>query len=1361
MVYSAPMSGDRYDPESFKQGQAYLDSAIDEEEKRRKQQADLEKERQAQEQQIKATTDPKTGEPLPSQETKDPKQFGLKENATELGNAVKGGLVDVANSIAGAVQKPFDPRFYQTDDGTYKPPWVPFSDPPITRTVWGQFLRGAVEFGGLAALTRKASGIGAKVFKPAAGPLNYIAKGPKITPATTTSGKAANLAKNLVHSAVVGAVSDPLSNQTSQSTMVENLKKLKPEWSDALQAFSPAENATPLQRTIIGTFEGLGIGPVADIIFEGAQGALKLAIPSKPKASQLPVDPDLKKLMQNDAIKSIDAAKVASLKKQDLEITRAAQEQAERDFLKNPLDNKKFANLSPEEQFNLKVKVATRQKRQSWLDQYTTYDPEKRARVQANNETEVAMKRLQDEFDDPTKPQEFDGYINDGGDSTQGRAFSNVASAVDTLRDVHQIKTEWTQSQGTPRSPLTEVEIERITSVPGGVKTISQEMLDRLSNDPAYQELVTNLRANGKAPDQFFNQIYEETSQALAGRKVFDLTDDELKEFYGGDVLKGNNPNKVQGVEFYSIDDHLKTNVMLSLLEREMRDLARVAKSVENEVDITAKDGIYDRIEKRWMAFQMGLKQSRYMRSIALSELKVRPTDVQVRLNEIKTSVQEGTTMIREALDGDKTDDLLRLITDAYSTVDNIQSWDDLDNLMRKTLRGYKDETRTVQGMRAREMGATMVHSVLSGGKTPMRQTIGNTLITTLRPIETALGATGSYLRGDDRVMRTAFAQLHSMQEALGDSWKLFRQNLSSNFRGEGVPDLQTIATSYTTSVNDAEFEMVKAWVDSNRGESERALFAQVSMLRGLNKNPFLTWSSKVMAATDIAFQHIIGRMRLKEVAFNKAYDLVQSQSLTMDDAAMSRLVHEYEKTLHSEVFDADGSLKDQLAQRSFKEVAMTGDLPPMLANIETALQQSPWLRPFMLFARTSYNAILLTGKHTPILNRKIKEVHDIYNLPSDHPDLAKYGINNPAEHEAAKALMRGREAMATSIVSMAAFAAVNGQLTGNGPSEKQLRGTWEKLGWQPRSIRIMGKWVSYEPLEPFNMFLSFTADVVDLSKEMGPDWTEKMLDRGKYLLVANIVNKSFMQGLSQLAEITSQTAVGDAQRILAGMVNNQIPLSSLRNDIGKLFNPGMRELSAEFEDSIANRNLWAGELADLPYKRDVLNGKPLKLYDFGTRMWNTVMPFQINMDTTPTRELLFRSLYDVKTTFNTMPSGGELPPKLKSKFQAYMGQQNVESQLTNLFKNPQIIQSIQRMEQERNSGRRDVDPMTYMHNEEISKIMTNAKKQAWVMMTNDTEVSPMIKAQMDRKAVDNFRKNGQYDKVEQYQQILNPPFGK
>ena len=78
---------------------------------------------------------------------------------------------------------------------------------------------------------------------------------------------------------------------------------------------------------------------------------------------------------------------------------------------------------------------------------------------------------------------------------------------------------------------------------------------------------------------------------------------------------------------------------------------------------------------------------------------------------------------------------------------------------------------------------------------------------------------------------------------------------------------------------------------------------------------------------------------------------------------------------------------------------------------------------------------------------------------------------------------------------------------------------------------------------------------------------------------------------------------------VAANLVNNQIPLSSLRNEIGKAFNPGMRELEGSFQEQIRNRNLWAefmvGKDGRLPYRYDIFTGEPLSDWDPMTNMIN------------------------------------------------------------------------------------------------------------------------------------------------------------
>ena len=126
--------------------------------------------------------------------------------------------------------------------------------------------------------------------------------------------------------------------------------------------------------------------------------------------------------------------------------------------------------------------------------------------------------------------------------------------------------------------------------------------------------------------------------------------------------------------------------------------------------------------------------------------------------------------------------------------------------------------------------------------------------------------------------------------------------------------------------------------------------------------------------------------------------------------------------------------------------------------------------------------------------------------------------------------------------------------------------------------------------------------------------------------------------------------------------MNNTLPLSSLRNEIGKVLTPYTRELGSDIASSIRNRNLITEKLASnqLPIKYDMLTGQPIKDHDFVTRMFNAFSPVQLNMDYSPGRQMLFDSGYDLRQSTYYGPDGTNLTnsPRVRSLFQKAIGDQ-------------------------------------------------------------------------------------------------------
>ena len=388
------------------------------------------------------------------------------------------------------------------------------------------------------------------------------------------------------------------------------------------------------------------------------------------------------------------------------------------------------------------------------------------------------------------------------------------------------------------------------------------------------------------------------------------------------------------------------------------------------------------------------------------------------------------------------------------------------------------------------------------------------------------------------------------------------------------------------------------------------------------------------------------------------------------------------------------------------------------------------------------------------MLNNVIKEHTDIFTKSWDDPEMLQYGIKSQADLNVAKATARGRMAIGYSFAAMAGTMALNGTITGNGPPDRQLKTAWMQQGWQPRSFKIGNSYVSYEALEPFNAFFSLAADITDSQKVMGEEWVGNWYGRLAHLIGSNVVNKSFMAGLLQLSDLFT-TEGGDVPRAAANIVNNQIPLAGLRNEIGKVFSPGMRELESGFWQSIGNRNLWADLVTKdqfLPYRYDILSGEKLRDWDPMTRLVNAVLPINVHIGATnETRELLMRSGINLAQTFNSGPNGQLLEnrPDLKSKYQFYMGQQNIEAQLAEVM-TPEIIDSIQRMER----GKKDYEAKDTLHGRVIMPIFRTAKQTAWDLLLQDPQLGGEAQ-QIDTlhslgKLESQFRSEGQYGKEAQ-----------
>ena len=416
-------------------------------------------------------------------------------------------------------------------------------------------------------------------------------------------------------------------------------------------------------------------------------------------------------------------------------------------------------------------------------------------------------------------------------------------------------------------------------------------------------------------------------------------------------------------------------DLVVGSLLKQLRDTGIAGRELKDLVSLDDIDGPAKQIADTMLTALFQTKKSRfvasdYFRSFGAGKTRAQLNDavnnaVKSEMEDVKESIM---SMLKIAKD-DPDDNLLNALFEAFSMMKNVNSLEDFDNWARKILRGGKlDESSPDRtGALVRSLQEMVSHSVLSGPKTPMRALLGTGTATFLRPLQTYLGATLRYpFTGDSATVKASLASMNGMMEAIPEAFDLFFTKLNGYWSG----DLSTIRTRYTEfTKSDYNWEVVRKWAeDSGRADStDKAIFAFTNMVRGINNHNLFSYSTKIMAATDDAFTFLLGRAKMREKAMRRVLDM-QGNGYEMPkiDANLMRL---YEDDFYSQIFDANGNIKDEAANFARKEVTLTQDLTGFAKGLNDVLTANPYVRPFFLFARTGVNGLALTGKHTPGFN--------------------------------------------------------------------------------------------------------------------------------------------------------------------------------------------------------------------------------------------------------------------------------------------------------------------------------------------------------------------------------------------------------
>lgn len=314
---------------------------------------------------------------------------------------------------------------------------------------------------------------------------------------------------------------------------------------------------------------------------------------------------------------------------------------------------------------------------------------------------------------------------------------------------------------------------------------------------------------------------------------------------------------------------------------------------------------------------------------------------------------------------------------------------------------------------------------------------------------------------------------------------------------------------------------------------------------------------TRLLTAEDEFFKGIARRMELNGLAVRKAH------GEGLKGAAAKSRIAELVANPPDEMFEQSMDYARYLTfQRKLGDTASKG----------SAITQShPWLKLFLPFIRTPTNLLKFAVERSPVA------------------PLLKEWRTDFAAGGARRDLAIAKAAVGTGMGALVYQLAQDGYITGSGPADQGAKALKRADGWQPFSIRIGDKFVSYQRLDPFSTTLGIAATLADLGEHM----TDKQRDRVTTLFVAsvmqNLASKTWLSGLSSITE-----AIADPDRYAGNLterLGGSIAIPTGVAQIARTLDPIQREVNGLVE---AIKARVPGLSQSLEPKRDVW-GQPIE----------------------------------------------------------------------------------------------------------------------------------------------------------------------
>ena len=1193
----------------------------------------------------------------------------------------------------------------------------------------------------------------------------------------------AALGINVAGDVAVNAISD----QSEGDTVATIVKEAAP-WLPVPDALVVKDTDSPEQRRQRNIYESAGISIVGDIIGYSAAAGRGVMDWFKPN------DRTAQEFMSSEVLVNADAATATRLSEID---TRRMELQQQRDQVASTpaLDQETLrAQLDIIGELDSQIK-ALDSEGSKLTSQYTntgasdlTESPLESfvERQQISRDTqvdEVGKGRL---LDDPEGAGGVDPMITptmfpEGSTAALSIPPGNVAR---NMADTTAIK--FGNSGGTPAPILSERAYHDLSKGNTASRNIIEDLAESTRATGNFDATVEGFRYTKAQMSDAAWKIYNDIigTDKVSDLKNLFLNNRDVKHLLDGRAIKYINDVQAEAIGYAMrelTDKYLGEVVTetsaraMDTVGREVADIAEGYKAFPETADLSrTTEMIGDRLAflmeeyalNKYIAGWALKNQDRWQKF--LKESPDKETALKQITEQFNLKVQEKNAQAQGYRDMIRTiarerPDAAQPLIDAFALSKG--DVDTLDKLMKWAAKQVSPMGLIYSGdggLNAFAQGTwSVVYNNVLSGISALKAITGSAITLNLRTSNAFLGTGIGMLMGkntpeDLRKATYVYSSWWTVNKrALGSAWDSFKRTWNNGKWGnDGQMDFRDLAredlvTDYTPNLWDTLADMEQVWEkDGNWGHLFQ--YRSARLLYDLGNWRWLKYGTNAMIATDAFTQTTIASQMARFRAWDEVF------SIGYKGAELAQQLAKAEKIAYSESFDALGNLTDAAIKNASGEIAFNLN-DEASAWLTRGINKLPFLKGFFMFPSTSVNGVKYAMSYTPIatlpgMNKYSKvlmagdDIDKIKDALMDH-NIAYDGVpNGMAIFKGLEAEYRGRLAFSGLLATSMMGYALGGNIRGNGPvnpsERKKLR---DNFNWQPKTINVFGKWISFAGYEPLDTILTLVGDLAYYSRDIGSTLTENFVDKLMWTLSATFVNKSWVAGLEPVVAVANgdETAI---TRFLANEVRSYIPQAGALGVVSNAITSSQKDIYNDLIGYVTNK--VPGFSSQLPEQIDIYTGKALNDIDNPVlRALNAVNPVKISEGTEPWRQWLIDSGWDGVQMIRKDSTGNhEYTPQEREVLYKYIGEQQLWKEFDKLSKNKKYNDQLDRIRAMRVQGRtsKEINAADSEVYSVMDTIMRDAQKIAELRMQQENE--PMWRSIQESLTNKNLMKQGRID---------------